>query len=173
VWLTPPESREFDAMEEPFLFELYRIPFNGGKGGRAEALAGASHNGMSNYFARYSPDSRWIVFCRAKRYMLLQPDSALYIVPAAGGAARRLRCNTSRMNSWHSWSPNGKWLVFASKAYSDYTRLCLTHIDEHGYSTPAVCLDHLSAPDRAANIPEFVNTQTGAIARISAGFLND
>ena len=41
---------------------------------------------MSNYFARYSPDGRWIVFCRAKSYMLLQRDSELYILPAEGGA---------------------------------------------------------------------------------------
>lgn len=73
---------------------------------------------MSNYFARFSPDGKWIVFCKAKSFMLLQPDSELYIVPAQGGEARRLRCNTSRMNSWHSWSRNGKWLVFSSKARS-------------------------------------------------------
>ena len=64
--------------------------------------------------------------------MLLQPDSELYIMPAAGGEARRLECNTARMNSWHSWSPNGKWLVFSSKANSPYTQLFLTHIDEQG-----------------------------------------
>ena len=173
VWLTPAESREFIYRDEPFLFDLYRIPFNSGKGGTAEPVEGASNNGMSNYFARYSPDGRWIVFCRAKSYMLLQPDSELYIIPAEGGNARRLRCNTSRMNSWHSWSPNGKWLVFASKAYSDYTQLCLTHIDENGYSTPAVLLAHLTAPDRAANIPEFVNAHPASIARIHTRFLND
>ena len=173
VWLTPIESREFITSGEPFLFDLYRIPFNDGKGGTAEPLEGASSNGMSNYFARYCPDGRWIVFCRAKSYMLLQPDSELYIIPAQGGNARRLRCNTSRMNSWHSFSPNGKWLVFASKAYSDYTQLCLTHIDENGCSTPAVLLPHLTAPGRAANIPEFVNTHPGAIVNIHKQFLRN
>ena len=92
----------------PFLFDLYRIPYNDGKGGSPEPLEGASNNGMSNYLAKYSPDGKWIVFCKAKSYMLLQPDSELYIIPAEGGKARRLRANTIRMNSWHSWSPNGK-----------------------------------------------------------------
>jgi dipeptidyl aminopeptidase/acylaminoacyl peptidase len=171
--ITQSDGRRLVADGKPFPFDLYRIPFNGGAGGTPEPLAGASHNGMSNYFARYSPDGRWIVFCRARSYMLLQPDSELYIIPAEGGTARRLRGNTARMNSWHSWSPNGKWLVFSSKAYSDYTQLCLTHIDETGESTPAVLLSHLTAPDRAANIPEFVNTTPDAIAHIRASFLKE
>jgi hypothetical protein len=171
--ITTAEGEEFVKDGKPVRFDLYRIPFNGGTGGTAVPLEGASNNGMSNYFARYSPDGRWIVFCRAKSYMLLQPDSALYIIPAQGGEARRLRCNTGRMNSWHSWSPNGKWLVFSSKAYSDYTQLFLTHIDEDGDSTPPVVLSHLTAPDRAANIPEFVNTHPGAIVRIRERFLPD
>jgi len=128
---------------------------------------------MSNYFAKYSPDGKWIVFCKAKSYMLLQPDSELYIIPAEGGKARRLRANTTRMNSWHSWSPNGKWLVFSSKANSDYTQLFITHIDEQGRSSPAVLLEHFTAPDRAANIPEFVNTKPTAIKKIREEFLND
>jgi tetratricopeptide (TPR) repeat protein len=80
---------------------------------------------------------------------------------------------TARMNSWHSWSPNGKWLVFSSKAWSDYTQLCLTHIDEDGQASPPVLLSHLTSPDRAANIPEFVNVRPDAIARIREQFLND
>ncbi|MBC8468727.1 MAG: tetratricopeptide repeat protein [Planctomycetes bacterium] len=171
--LTREECKEFTEDGKPFLFDLYRIPFNEGKGGKPEPIEGASNNGMSNYFAKYSPDGKWIVFCKAKSYMLLQPDSELYIIPAEGGKARRLRANTIRMNSWHSFSPNGKWLVFSSKANSDYTQLFLTHIDEYGDSTPAVLLSQFTSPDRAANIPEFINTKPYAIKKINENFLND
>jgi Flp pilus assembly protein TadD len=173
VLLSPEECQEFLQEGKPFQYDLYRIPYNDGRGGQAEPLAGASHNGRSNFFPRYSPDGKWIVFCQANNYMLLQPDSQLCIIPAEGGPARRLRGNTSRMNSWHSWSPNGRWLVFSSKANSPYTQLFLTHIDDKGNSTPPVLLSHFTAPDRAANIPEFVNVPPGAIARIHEQFLND
>ncbi|MQY80272.1 MAG: hypothetical protein GH151_13965 [Bacteroidetes bacterium] len=43
---------------------------------------------MSNYFARYSPDGKWIVFCQVESFMLLMPDSKLYIMPAEGGTPR-------------------------------------------------------------------------------------
>ena len=173
VLLTREECKEFTEEGKPFLFDLYRIPFNEGKGGKAEPIEGAANNGMSNFFAKYSPDGKWIVFCKAKSYMLLQPDSELYIIPAEGGEARRLRANTARMNSWHSFSPNGKWLVFSSKAYSAYTQLFLTHIDESGSSTPAVLLSQFTSPDRAANIPEFINAEPYAIKHIDEEFLND
>ncbi len=167
------DSQEFLEGGKTFLFDLYRIPFNGGKGGRAEPLTGASHNGMSNYFPRFSPDGKWIVFCKARTFMLLQPDSELYVLPSGGGEPRRLRCNAGRMNSWHSWSPNGKWLVFSSKAFSPYTQLFLAHMDAAGESSPPVLLAQFTAADRAANIPEFVHAAPTAIKRISERFLND
>jgi tetratricopeptide (TPR) repeat protein len=171
--LTEEDCAEFLQEGKPFKFDLYRIPYNNGQGGKAEPLKGASRNGRSNYFPKYSPDGKWIIFCQASNYMLLQPDSALYIIPAEGGEARRLKCNTSRMNSWHSWSPNSHWLVFSSKANSPYTQLFLTHIDERGESSPPVVLANFTAPDRAANIPEFVNAPAGAIEKINEKFLND
>jgi tetratricopeptide (TPR) repeat protein len=173
VLLTPEECKEFLEEGKLFLFDLYRIPFNDGEGGEPEPIEGASNNGMSNYFAKYSPDGKWIIFCKAKSYMLLQPDSELYIIPAEGGQARKLLANTNRMNSWHSFSPNGRWLVFSSKANSPYTQLFLTHIDEQGRSSPAVLLEHFTSSDRAANIPEFVNAGPTAIKRIREQFLDD
>jgi len=172
VLLSEKDVPEFVNDKEPFKFDLYRVPFNDGRGGKAEPIEGASHNGKSNYFAKFSPDGKWIIFCKAENYMLLMPDSELYIIPAEGGEARRLRANTPRMNSWHSWSSNGRWLVFSSKANTAYTQLFLTHIDENGESTPPVLLERFTGADRAANIPEFVPLPAAAIAKIKEQFLD-
>ncbi len=172
VLLSEKDVPEFVKDKQPFKFDLYRVPFNDGRGGKAEPIEGASHNGKSNYFAKFSPDGKWIIFCKAENYMLLMPDSELYIIPAEGGEARRLRANTPRMNSWHSWSSNGRWLVFSSKANTAYTQLFLTHIDEDGQSTPPVVLERFTGSDRAANIPEFVPLPADAIAKIKEQFLD-
>jgi len=100
------------------------------------------------------------------------PDSELFIIPAEGGEARRLRANTRLMNSWHSFSSNGRWLVFSSKANTPYTQLFLTHIDEQGNSTPPVVLERFTGKDRAANIPEFVPIAGDAMAKIKEQFLD-
>ncbi|MDP6636231.1 MAG: tetratricopeptide repeat protein [Phycisphaerae bacterium] len=173
ILLTREQSKEFAVDGKPFKFDLYALPFNDGSGGEPKPLEGASNNGMSNYFPKYSPDGKWIVFCKSRNYMLLQPDSKLYIIPSAGGRARALRCNTDNMNSWHSWSPNGKWLVFSSKANTPYTQLFLTHIDDNGQSTPPVVLDRFTSPKAAANIPEFINASSQAIVRINQKFMDD
>jgi Flp pilus assembly protein TadD len=171
--LTPEECSEFLTEQKLFKYDLYSIAFNNGNGAIARPLTGASDNGMSNYFARYSPDGKWIVFCQAKSFMLLMPDSKLYIMPARGGLPRLMRCNTNLMNSWHSWSCNSRWLVFSSKGSSPYTRLYLTHIDEQGNDAPAAILDNLTASDRAANIPEFVYTSSKSIEHIFPQFIDD
>ena len=150
-----------------FLFNLYKMPFNSGKGGEPIPIPGASHNGKSNFFAKYSPDGKWIVFTQAPSFMLNQQGSELYIVPVEGGSPRRMDCNLSRMNSWHSWSPNSRWLVFSSKVFRPYTQLFLTHIDEYGNDAPPVLLRDFTAPDRAANIPEFVNIKPGSKRKIN------
>jgi tetratricopeptide (TPR) repeat protein len=146
-----------DPNETRIQYDLFRIPFNDGKGGRPEPIAGASQNGMSNSFPKVSPDGRWIVYVQCRNGQLMRPDGQLYIVPAAGGRARRMRCNTPLMNSWHSFSPNGRWMVFSSKSRTPYTQMFLTHLDKEGNDSPAILIENATAANRAVNIPEFVN----------------
>jgi tetratricopeptide (TPR) repeat protein len=155
-----------DPNEIQIQYSLYRVPFNGGLGGNAEPILGASNNGMSNNFPKVSPDGRWIVFVKNRNGQLMRPDSVLYMVPFNGGVARRMNCNTSLMNSWHSFSPNGRWLVFSSKSRSFYTQMFLTHIDADGNDSPPIYIDNSTASNRAVNIPEFVKVPPDGIESI-------
>jgi Flp pilus assembly protein TadD len=155
-----------DPNETQVRFDLYRMPFNGGHGGAPEPIPGASGNGMSNSFPKVSPDGKWLVWTQARNGMLLRPDGRLWIMPLPRGAPRLMTCNTTLMNSWHSFSPNGRWLVFSSKVNTPYTQLLLTHIDANGQDSPAILIERTQAENRAANIPEFVNTPYDAFGEI-------
>jgi Flp pilus assembly protein TadD len=162
----PPPTYANDPNETQIQYDLYKIPFNEGRGGKAVPVEGASQNGMSNDFPKVSPDGRWIVFVQNKNGLLMRPDSKLYIVPFEGGKARLMTCNLWLMNSWHTFSPNGRWLAFSSKARSPYTQLMLTHIDANGNDSPAILIDNTTAANRAVNIPEFLNIGPSGLEKI-------
>jgi hypothetical protein len=148
---------EFVERKREFKYDLCIIPFNNGDGGVAEPIEGASNNGKSNYFPAVSPDGKWLVYCQAENFMLLQRDSRLFIIPLYGGKARELNSNFNSLNSWHAWSPNSKWIVYVSKGLSPMTDMFLTHIDEDGNSSIPVLVDKARVPYRVVNYPEFVN----------------
>jgi tetratricopeptide (TPR) repeat protein len=155
-----------DLKETQIQYDLYRIRFHDGAGGNAEPIAGASHNGMSNSFPKVSLDGRWIVFVGCRNGLLMRPDSKLYIIPAAGGEPRLMRANLPLMNSWHSFSPNGRWMVFSSKSRSPYTQMYLTHLAENGQDSPPILIENATAANRAVNIPEFVNVAPDGLRKI-------
>ena len=144
---------------ETIRFDLYRVPYNDGKGGKAIPIKGASFNGKSNYAPRYSPNGKWIVFNEADSASLVEPTSDLYIIPADLSAPpRKLECNVDyAMDSWHSWSLNSRWLLFATKRDDGiFARIYITEIDENGHASPPVKLPLKSEPMMCFNVPEFL-----------------
>ena len=141
-------------------FNLYRIAYNNGKGGIPTPIKGASFNGRSNYAPRYSPDGKWVVFNQADSASLVEPTSDLWIFSTRdGGKPRELECNVDyAMDSWHSWSSNSRWLLFASKRDDGiFARIYLTEIDDNGYASPPVKLPLKDDPMMCFNVPEFLN----------------
>jgi hypothetical protein len=147
-------------------YDLYHIPFNKGKGGVAEPLNGASGNGKSNYWPRYSPDGKWIAFTQSDNAIMNQHNSELFILPSKGGKARRMNCSRKIHNSWHSWSPNSKWLVFSSKVNTPFTEIFIAHVDENGNDSQPVLLTRFNSKQLASVMPEFANIKPDELDKI-------
>jgi hypothetical protein len=114
--------------------DLYKVPFNGGAGGPATKVEGASDPMFEEYYAGYSPDDRLVAYTRVPRGQRMYSNklAELMVVPAGGGTSVRLDANdppecTGRKspgvnNHWPKWSPainsaGGRsyyWLLFSS-----------------------------------------------------------
>jgi hypothetical protein len=115
--------------------DLYVVPYNGGAGGTATRLAGASEAAYTEHYAALSRDDKLVAFVRlaASQSAYNNPLTEVFVVPATGGTATRLAANTPTEcssvgspgvgNTWPKWSPsvgtaNGLtyyWLTFSSK----------------------------------------------------------
>ncbi len=141
-------------------FDLCALPVEGGEHRIPRPIEGAAANGRSNYFPRFSPDGKWLSFCQCNGGDLIRSSSDIYLKRGdLEGPAHRLECNVAHAaDSWHSWSSNSKWLVWASKRDGGiYAYLYLTHIDEQGHASPAIRLPMTDIPYASFNIPEFVS----------------
>lgn len=72
----------------------------------SENLVQITHHPADAISLTWSPDGAQIAFQRQAA-----SDSGVYLVPALGGAERRLR-STAAPPSGLSWSPDGKWIAF-------------------------------------------------------------
>jgi len=140
-------------------YDLFVLDYADGKGGTPIPVPGASGNGRSNYYARFSPDGKWLSFCQADQGSLIEPSSDLYFLPGhLQGPPHRLECNVEQAaDSWHSWSSNSRWLLFASKRDDGiHARMYMTHIDHEGHASPAVRVPLQKPPLASFNIPELL-----------------
>lgn len=62
-----------------------------------------------------SPDEQWLAISDGSQ---ADRQSSVYIVPFAGGTARRVTKNSP--SYWHGWSPDGKTLAFVGQRNGDF-----------------------------------------------------
>lgn len=70
--------------------------------------------GFDDLEPRYSPDGRWIAFRRG-----VAPYSDLFVVPAAGGAARQVTQLSARIRGY-AWTSDSRTLILAANAEGPY-----------------------------------------------------
>lgn len=85
--------------------------------GKAEVVFDAISIDKSVSFPRISPDGQYLVFTLHDygNFSIWHKEADLYLLDIQSGKTFRMNINSSETESYHSWSSNGKWLVFSSK----------------------------------------------------------
>ncbi len=150
-------------------YNIYRKSFdpNTMQFGQRELVFDAAARGRSATLPRISPDGRFLVFTLAEYgvFHIWHRDADLWMMDLQTGACRPLvEVNSKDVESYHSWSSNGRWLVFSSRRDDgDYTRPYFAHVDKNGKCTkpfelPSADPDFYRQFMKCYNIPEFIKS---------------
>jgi hypothetical protein len=118
-------------------YDLMRIEYDPVKciWGKLETVISSAKLGLSITEPRVSPDGRFVLFTAANysQFPIYIPSADLYLLDVAGGKWKKLEVNSNRADTFHSWSSNGRWIVFSSKREDgQFTRLYFSYIDSLG-----------------------------------------
>lgn len=154
---------EYDEVK----YDLCKISFDqetGGFGDKVDTLFHASELGLSVSFPRVSLDGRYLMFTVSDygNFTIWHESADLYLIDLQSGQYKPLAVNSSKTESYHSWSSNSRWFVFSSRRIDGlYTRPYIAFIDENGNTSKPFLLPQKD-PDfycrfmKSYNIPELV-----------------
>ena len=145
---------------------------------RADSLVTPTDSlGLSATLPRISPDGRWLLFTVGQWgcFHIWHHDADLWLMDLASGEARPLEaCNSDDTESYHSWSSNGRWIVFSSRRNDGvFTRPFIAHIDAEGHAAKPFELP-TADPDRhrqllkSYNVPELMHGPVSLTPRQAA-----
>lgn len=161
------KGAEFTTRTQEAKYNLYKKSFNPEtlQFGPRELVFDADSMDMSATLPRISPDGRFLMFTLAKYgvFHIWHHDADLWLLDLQTGEKRNMKeINSPDTESYHSWSSNGKWVVFSSRRYdSNYTRPFIAHIDNNGNATkpfelPCANPDYHRQLLKSYNVPEFM-----------------
>jgi hypothetical protein len=162
-------------------YNLCRVPFEAEKRtfGTVELVFDAAQMKKSVAFPRISPDGKYLILTMFDYgcFPIWHKEADLYSINTSDFHSTRLDLNSEYSDSYHSWSSNGKWLIFSSKRGDGLTaRPYISFIEEDGRSDKPFILPQ-SDPDfykefiKSFNIPEFstfkIDMTPGEIRRLA------
>ena len=169
---TTDHGREVIKRRREVKYNIYRKSFDPETMtfGERELVFDAAGLDMSATLPRVSPDGRWLVFTMGKYgvFHIWHRDADLWVMDLQNLKTRSphplYELNSKDTESYHSWSSNGRWLVFSSRRYDgEYTRPFFAHVDTDGkwskpFELPCSDPDYHRQFMKCYNIPEFMHS---------------
>jgi len=141
--VTWPDKTVVPESYDQIRYDLVRTSYDidSDQWGALETVLSAEDTGLSILLPRISPDGRWLLFCMCDYgcFPVYRHSSDLYMMDLEAAKQtgqykyRRLDINSSKSESWHSFSSNSRWIVFSSKRDSGvFTRTYIAYVDKSG-----------------------------------------
>jgi hypothetical protein len=131
------ESEELPYNE--IKYDLMRIRYyqeNGGWG-KPEIVLSSAETGQTILEPRVSPDGNFILFTMSKygNFPIYRENSDVYILDLKTMKYYQPDVNSNKAETFHSWSSNSRWFVFASKRDDGFcARPYFSYFDNNGKS---------------------------------------
>jgi hypothetical protein len=164
------DEKKIPEQYKEIKYSLCSIAFDPDKGtfgDRVDTLISAKLTNKSVSFPRPSFDGKYILYNLADygNFPVHHKESDLWLLNLADKSTRRLdELNSNFAESYHSWSSNSHWIVFASRRDGGlYARLYIASIDDKGkVSKPFLLpqkepLKYYDESVYAYNVAEFVS----------------
>lgn len=163
-------------------YDLYRKSFDPDTRtwGKSELLYKASDDNLSVTLPRVSPDGQWLLFSVAPYgvFHIWHRESELWMMNLKNGSMRCVdELNSPEVESYHSWSSNGKWVIFSTRREDGaFTRLYIAHLNDDGSFSKPFTLPQRD-PDfnrifmYSFNIPEFIKEPVHITPKQFASFV--
>lgn len=177
-------TEEIILRAEQVKYNIYRKPFDPKtcRFGERQLVFAADSLGMSATLPRVSPDGRWLLFTMGESglFHIWHHDADLWMMEIGDSTSLKNKeiknneegttasvwpldeANSDDTESYHSWSSNGRWVVFSSRRYDGvFTRPFFVHIDNNGHASKPFELP-MEDPDRhrqllkSYNVPELM-----------------
>ncbi len=153
-------------------YDLYRIAFNQVNctfGTKIDTVISIADKGKSISFPRVSPDGKFILYCLSDygSFSIWHPESDLWLADLINGKISKPEINSNTSESYHSWSSDGRWIVFSSRRDDGlYTRPYFSWFDSLGVAHKPFLLpqkdpDFYSEITKSFNVPEMVRSKIG------------
>lgn len=166
--MTHKEMEEYqNAHAHDIQYDLYRRTFDEKTlaFGAADTIYKASAIGKSVTLPRPSPDGKWLLFTQGGfgTFHIWHSDADLYLMNVATGEVRPLtEVNSDNVESYHSWSSSGRWIIFSSRRDDgSYTRPYIAYFGPDGkagkpFRLPQRTPHFDDERMKSYNIPEFM-----------------
>ena len=148
-------------------YNIYRMAFDPAAKtfGPRELVFDAAAEGKSATLPRISPDGRWLLFTLGEWgcFHIWHRDADLWMIDLQNGEVKPMDAlNSDNTESYHSWSSNGRWVVFSSRRNDGvFTRPFIAHVDAQGraskpFELPSENPDYHQQLIKSYNVPELM-----------------